>query len=112
MIDDPLRRLAATLKALPEEQEREPPPGADLLGFTFQQKLVAPAILDAHLSIAYADHLKGLVLVDYFVHVLAGTVKLLDNLRYMVDQARKKNPKPMLTLPLILAECGLLLREL
>jgi hypothetical protein len=112
LIDDNLRRLAALLKALPLESDRDPPPGLNLPGQTFQQKLVAPPILEAHLSIFYNDHLKGQVVVDYFGHVLLGDLKIMDNLRFITEEARKKNPKPMLPLPLILAECGLLLREL
>jgi hypothetical protein len=111
-IDDNLRRLGALLKVLPGESDRDPPPGLNLPGHTFQQKLVAPPILEAHLSIFYNDHLKGQVVVDYFGHVLLGDLKILDNLRFITEKAREKNPKPMLTLPLILAECGLLLQEL
>jgi hypothetical protein len=112
LINDSLRRLAATLKALPNEQDRDPPPGLNLPGHTYQQKLVSPEIIEAHLSITYQDHLKGQVVVDYFTHVLAGERKVLDNLLFIVEEARKKNAKPMLSLPLILVECGVRLREL
>ncbi len=112
VIDEPVRRLAATLKGLPPEQDRDPPPGLNLPGHTIQQKLVSPEVIGAHLSITYLDHLKGQVVVDYFVQVLAGELKLLDNLRFIVEQAKKKNPKPMMSMPLVLVECGLRLREL
>jgi hypothetical protein len=107
-----LRLLAARLKALPIEQDPDPEPGSNLLSYTFRRKLVAADVQDAHLSIAYSDYLKALAAVDYFVHVPAGETRLLDNLRYIVDQARARNPRPMLTLSLILVESGLRLREL
>jgi hypothetical protein len=112
VIDDNTRRLASLLKALPAENECDPYPGATLLGHTIREKLVSAAVQDAALSITYRDHLPGLMVVDYFAHVLAGEMKICDNLRFIVEQARTRNPRPMLTLPLILVECGLRLKEL
>src|SRR4051794_31892000 len=111
-LDEATRRLAGLLKALPVEQDRDPYPGATLLGHVFRLKLVAPPLHDAHLHIAPGDHLKALAVLDFFARVLVGDWKVLDNLRYILDQARARNPRPLLTLPLLLVECGLLLQEL
>src|SRR5262249_12287877 len=87
-------------------------PGASLVGHSFRAKLVRKPILDAQLHIAHDDHLRGLVALDLFLHVLAGEAKLLDNLRFILERARERNPRPLLTLPLILVGAGWGLREL
>src|SRR4051812_7732266 len=96
LIDDHTRRLAPLLKALPAEHPTDPYPGATLLGHTVREKLVSAAVQGAGLSITYRHHLPGLMVVDYFAHVLAGEMKICDNLRFIVDQARSRNPRPML----------------
>lgn len=105
-----MSELADLLKGLPEESG--PIPNADLPTSTFLQKLVAPEILRVHPSVFYDDYLKGLVALDCFALTLVGDLRILDNLGVITTELARRRPKPMLSLGLLLVECGLLAREL
>ena len=105
-IDEISRHLGSLIKGFPSYHHKRLASSLDVSRRTFMEKLVSPKILAAGLSLHYDAYLKGLLWIDYFTTILAGTTDVLENLNYIKIEMGKKNVKPLVPGNLALVATG------
>ena len=105
-IDEISRHLGSLIKGFPSYHHKRLASSLDVSRRTFMEKLVSPKILAAGVSLHYDCYLKGLLWLDYFTTILAGTTDLLDNLKYIKEEMGKKSVKPLVPGNLALVATG------
>ena len=105
-IDEISRHLGSLIKGLSSYQHNKLASSLDVTRRTFMEKLVSPKILAAGVSLHYDAYLKGLLWLDYFTTILAGTTDVLENLQYIKKEMGKKKVKPLVPGNLALVATG------